>query len=266
MLFQTIIMQVSKKTYWLVVYAFVTCLLSTHTCAETIRLAVATNFADAMNQIAWCFEQETGHQTRISYGSSGKLYSQITHGAPYDVFLSADADKPTRLINNRFASREHSLTYAIGKLVLWSPKRVVNKANASRLLTNAQLTHIAIANAKLAPYGVAAIETLKTMGVYTTVKPKLVQGENIGQAYQYTASGNAAIGMIAYSQILKPGHQKIDTDFWVIPESMHAPIRQNAVLLNHAKNNAAAKIFMRYLGSEKAKTIIRSFGYTLPNP
>lgn len=228
--------------------------------AATVRLAVATNFTDAMKQIALAFEQDTEHTTKVSYASSGKLTAQIQHGAPYDVFLSADTEKPEQLALKQLAIPNSRFTYAQGQLVLWAPGAT---SNIQSMLKSAKFKHLAIANPKLAPYGIAAVETLKTMDVFTTIKPKLVQGENIGQTFQYIHSGNAQLGFIAYAQLIKTGHTK-DNDYWIVEDKWHSPIQQTAVLLTRGKNNAAAIAFMRYLKSTKAKSIIQSFGYSTP--
>lgn len=257
--------KMKKSNQRLITIAMVAVALTTPIAkAATVKLAVATNFTDAMKQIATAFEQDTGHQSKVSYASSGKLFAQIQHGAPYDVFLSADTDKPVQLAQKQLAIGSSRFTYAQGQLVLWAPGLSLVTSNIQSTLSEAKFAHFAIANAKLAPYGVAAMETLKTMGVYQTLKPKLVQGENIGQTYQYIHSRNAQMGFVAYAQLIKTGHHKGD-DYWIVDNQWHAPIEQTAILLTQAKNSDAAKAFMRYLQSPKAKAIIKAFGYNTPD-
>lgn len=254
-----------KINLWLTIHALFISIFAANACAETVKIAVATNFTDAMKQIALAFEHDTGHQTKVSHASSGKLFAQILHGAPFDVFLSADAAKPAQLVTDQLAVNDSRFTYALGKLALWAPGHTLNHADARALLSSSQFSHLAIANTKLAPYGIAALQTLNTMDLYTVLQAKLVQGENIGHAYQYIASGNAELGFIAYSQLIKR-RQAENTDHWIIPETMHSAIQQDAVLLTRGKNNAAAIAFMRYLKTKKAKAIITSFGYATPQP
>ncbi len=247
-----------KLTVWILLLAAV---FNTSTAnAATVRLAVATNFTDAMKQIAAAFEQDTGHKTKVSYGSSGKLYAQIQHGAPYDVFLSADTEKPDQLAHKQLAIISSRFIYAQGQLALWAPGAT---SNIQSMLKAGKFKHLAIANPKLAPYGIAAVETLKAMGIFTALKSKLVQGENLGQTYQYVHSANAQLGFIAYSQLIKTGHTH-GNDFWIVENKWHSPIQQAAILLTQGKNNDAATAFMRYLTRKKAKAIIQSFGYTTP--
>lgn len=255
--------KIRRLHHWLASGLLLILLNSTSAHAELVKLAVATNFTDAMQQIAQAFEQATGHKTSIAYGSSGKLYAQIQHGAPFHLFLSADTDKPHQLAANKLAIPSSQFTYATGKLVLWAPGAALVNTDIQSLLTKGDFSHLAIANDKLAPYGKAAIETLAAMGVDQALKQKLVKGENIGQTYQYIRSGNAQLGFVAYSQLMKD-KQTQQHDYWVVDAGLHAPIQQDAILLNKGEHNKAAAAFMAYLTSDKVKAIIQSFGYGTP--
>jgi molybdate transport system substrate-binding protein len=227
--------------------------------AEDVQVAVAANFSAPMQAIAAAFEKDTGHKAQLVFGSSGKFYAQIRNGAPFQVFLSADDEKPARLVQEGLAVAGTRFTYAIGQLALWSAKDGVVDDKGD-VLKKGGYAHLAIANPKLAPYGAAAIEVLKHLGLLETVQPRLVQGENIAQTYQFVASGNAELGFVALSQVMKDG--KVSSgSVWIVPASFHAPIRQDAVMLAAGKGNAAASALMAYLKSDKAKVIIRAYGY-----
>jgi molybdate transport system substrate-binding protein len=229
--------------------------------ADEVQVAVAANFTAPMQAIAAAFEKDTGHKAQLAFGSSGKFYAQIKNGAPFQVFLSADDEKPAKLEEEGMAVPRTHFTYAIGKLVLWSAKaRVVD--SKGEVLEKDGYAHLAVANPKLAPYGAAAIEVLKNLGLLEAVQPKLVQGENIAQTYQFVASGNAELGFVALSQVMKGG-KLTGGSGWVVPANLHSSIRQDAVMLTNGKGNAAANALLAYLKSEKAKTIIRSFGYDI---
>ncbi len=229
--------------------------------ADEILVAVAANFTAPMRQIATAFEMETGHKVQTAYGATGKFYAQIRNGAPFDVLLSADDETPARLIRENAAVADSLFTYAVGKLVLWSAKpAVVDGAGA--VLKNGGFMHLAIANPKLAPYGAAAVEVMKALGVYDAVQPKIVTGESIGQAHQFVSTGNALLGFVALSQVMKDG--KIEGSVWIVPARLHAPIRQDAVILQKGKGKPAAEALMQYLKSDKVRAIIQSFGYALP--
>jgi molybdate transport system substrate-binding protein len=227
--------------------------------AAEVQVAVAANFTAPMRAIAAAFEQDTGHKARLAFGSSGKFYAQIRNGAPFQVFLSADDEKPARLEQAGMAVAGTRFTYAIGQLALWSAKAgyVDNKGE---VLKQGGYAHLAIANPKLAPYGAAAIEVLKNLGLLETVQPRLVQGENIAQTYQFVASGNAELGFVALSQVTRDG-KLTQGSAWIVPAHLHAPIRQDAVILANGKGNAAASALMAYLKSDKAKAVIRAYGY-----
>lgn len=229
--------------------------------ADEVKVAVAANFTGPMQVIAALFERDTGHQASLSFGATGKFYTQITQGAPFEVLLSADDETPARLVKDGYALNGTAFTYAIGKLVLWSadPKRVDGQGE---VLKKGGFRHMSIANPKTAPYGTAALQTLAKLGLADTLKPTFVQGENIGQTYQFVASGAAELGFVAYSQVIKNG-QIGQGSGWLVPSSLYDPIRQDAVLLTKGKDKAAAAALLRYLKSEKVQQVIRSFGYEL---
>jgi molybdate transport system substrate-binding protein len=227
--------------------------------AEDVQVAVAANFSAPMQAIAAAFEKDTGHKAQLAFGASGKFYAQIKNGAPFQVFLSADAEKPARLEQEGMAVAGTRFTYAIGQLALWSAKEGVVDSRGE-VLKKGNYAHLAIANPKLAPYGAAAIEVLKHLGLLESVQPRLVQGENIAQTYQFVASGNAELGFVALSQVMKDG-KLAEGSAWIVPASLHAPIRQDAVMLANGRGNPAASALLAYLKSDKAKAVIRAYGY-----
>ena len=229
--------------------------------ADEISVAVAANFTAPMQQIAAAFEKDTGHKVVASYGSTGKFYAQIKNGAPFEVLLAADDETPTKLIQENAAVAGSQRAYAIGKLVLWSAKPAVVDAKGD-VLKQGGFDHIAIANPKLAPYGAAAVQTMKSLGVYDTLQPKIVTAESIAQSWQFVSSGNALLGFVALSQVLKDG--KIEGSAWVVPSSLYPPIRQDVVILDKGKGKPAAQALVNYLKSAKAQAIITRFGYSLP--
>ncbi|MCB1924450.1 MAG: molybdate ABC transporter substrate-binding protein [Gammaproteobacteria bacterium] len=222
--------------------------------AERVAVAVAANFTAPMQQIAARFEADTGHTTVVSYGSTGKLYAQIVNGAPFDVFLSADQDRPRRLHDEAHA--ESPFTYAIGRLVLWSPDATLVDADGD-VLRHGSFKRLAIANPKTAPYGYGAIEILDALGVTAALRPRLVRGDNIAQTYQFVVTGNAELGFVAASQL----HDQSQGSRWVPPQKLYAPIRQDSVLLARGRDNPAANALIDYLRGETARRIIRDFGY-----
>lgn len=227
--------------------------------AEEVQVAVAANFTAPMQVIAAAFENDTGHKARLAFGSSGKFYAQIKNGAPFQVLLSADAETPARLEREGMAVAATRFTYAIGKLALWSAREGMVDSKGE-VLKKGGYVHLAIANPKVAPYGAAAIEVLKHLSLLEAVQPRLVQGENIAQTYQFVASGNAELGFVSLSQITKDG-KLIHGSAWFVPGNLHAPIRQDAVILTNGKGNTAASALMTYLKSDKAKAVIRAYGY-----
>jgi molybdate transport system substrate-binding protein len=230
--------------------------------AGEIQVAVAANFTAPMEKIAAAFSQETGHKAVVSSGATGKLYAQVKNGAPFEVFLSADQETVKKLLDEGQGVAGTQFTYAIGKLVLWSPgdKFVDPKGE---VLGKGDFKHLAIANPKLAPYGVAAQEVLQKMNIWEKLEPRLVMGENIAQTYQFVETGNAELGFVAYSQAKKDG-KKPSGSIWVVPQTMYSPLNQDAVLLQKGKDSVVAKKFLEFLKSKKAKTIIVDFGYELP--
>ena len=229
--------------------------------AAEVQVAVAANFAEPMKAIAAKFEQATGDKVAVSLGSTGKFYAQIKNGAPYDVMLSADAETPAKLVREGYAVPGSQFTYSIGKLVLWSPKPgYVDDGGA--VLKKGDFRHLAVANPKLAPYGEAAMQTLDKLGVLNQIKPKVVQGENIAQTYQFIASGNADLGFVALSQVYEGGKIKSGSA-WIVPAALYSPIRQDAVLLDKGRGNPAAAALLDFLKGPQARAVIRDYGYAL---
>jgi molybdate transport system substrate-binding protein len=229
--------------------------------AEEVNVAVAANFTAPMNVIAAEFAKDTGHEAKLAFGSSGKFYAQIKNGAPFQVFLSADDAKPAKLEQEGMTVVGSRFTYAVGTLVLWSAKPGFVDDKAA-VLKRGDYNKLAIANPKLAPYGAAAVEVLEGMGLMAAAEPKLVQGENIAQTFQFALTGNAELGFVALSQVMKDG--KITSgSAWIVPGNLHQPIRQDAVILSSGEGNAAAVALMKYLQGDKAKAIIRSYGYDI---
>ena len=235
------------------------CLVWQEAVAAEVQVAVAANFAEPMQKIADAFERDTGHKALLAFGSTGNFYAQIKNGAPFEVLLSADAETPARLKKEGLGVPGTRFTYAIGTLVLWSPKSGVVDAHG-QVLKKGAFAHIALANPRLAPYGAAALEVLSKLGIYTALEPKLVLGEDVAQAYQFVASGNADLGFVALSQVLRDG--KISKgSAWIVPAALYTPIRQDAVILAGGENNAAALALMNYMKQKKAQVIIKAYGY-----
>ena len=228
--------------------------------ADEVSVAVAANFTAPMQQIAAAFEKDTGHKIVASYGATGKFYAQIKNGAPFELLLAADSETPAKLISENAAVAGSQFTYAIGKLVLWSAKAAVVDAQGE-VLKKGGFDHLALANPKLAPYGAAGVEVMKALGVYDTLQARIVSAENITQAYQFISSGNALLGFVALSQVLKDG--KIEGSSWIVPAKLYKPMRQDALILEKGKDKPAAQALMKYLKSDKARAVIRSFGYDL---
>lgn len=229
--------------------------LSVFSHAGKVQVAVASNFYKPMQQLAAEFEASTGHQVQLSAGSTGSLFAQISHGAPFDVFLSADQRRPIALVEQGLALAHSQFTYAQGRLALWTAASALSELNAQSL-TDYQ-GRLAIANPKTAPYGVAAIQVLEKLGLQQL---KLVQAKNISQTFQYVSSGVVLFGFIAYSQL---DADKAVGSFWLVPDSMHSPLKQDALLLKRGINNPAAQALLSYLQSEQARVMIRSFGYKI---
>lgn len=226
------------------------------------KIAVAANFAAPAEALAKMFSASSGHTYALSSSSTGKLYAQISHGAPFDLLLSADQKTPQRLIDEGLASATSRFTYAQGTLVLWSDNAAL-LGDGEAVLRAGNFRHLAIAAPDLAPYGKAAEQTLTALGLSDAVKAKLVTGENIAQAHQFAASGNAELGFIAWSQVMKGG-QLTGGSVWVVPTDLYQPIKQDAVLLKVGADNEAAKAFLTFLKSEAAQAVMDSYGYRRP--
>jgi molybdate transport system substrate-binding protein len=231
--------------------------------AAELQIAVAANFAAPIKTITQDFQRDTGHQVSLAIGATGQFYAQIRNGAPFGILLAADDETPLRLEREGFGVTGSRATYAIGRLVLWSPVPDMVDANGS-ILKSDRIGKIAIANPKLAPYGAAAVEVLERMGVHERLKPRIVEGANIAQAYQFVASGNASLGFVALAQVAQQGRIR-EGSAWIVPSQLHSPILQDAILLAAGRNNPAAHAFLSYLKSEKVRSLIRSFGYELPD-
>ena len=229
------------------------------TLAAEVPVAVAANFSAPMKIIARDFERETGHKATLAFGATGQFYAQIRNGAPFAILLAADDATPIKLEKEGLGVIGSRFTYATGKLVLWSKKPGLVDAQAD-VLRNSPFDKIAIANPKLSPYGAAAMETLDKMGLRERIALKTVEGSNIAQTFQFVASENAALGFVALSQVVENGTIK-EGSAWIVPASMHAPIKQDAVLLSAGRDSPAAASLLKYLQGDKAKAVIRSFGY-----
>ncbi len=229
--------------------------------ADDVQVAVAANFTAPMKQIAAEFETDTGHKALLAFGATGKFYAQISNGAPFEVLLAADSETPAKLEKELLAAPGTRFTYAIGKLALWSAKADYVDSQGN-VLKKGDFKHLALANPKTAPYGAAAIEAMKQLGVLDSIQPRFVQGENIAQTHQFVATGNAELGFVALSQVFKNG--KVSSgSAWIVPAKLYAPIRQDAVLLAKGRNNPAATALLNSLKTDKARNIIKSYGYEL---
>lgn len=232
--------------------------------AESITVAVASNFTAAMHDLAARFEAETGQSLRVSSASTGKLYAQITNGAPFDVLLAADVERPRLLEASGHGVAGSRFTYAIGRLVLWSRNPAPTGSDCRRRLENLGQQRLAIANPDTAPYGAAARETLMGLELWERVQPQLVVGENIAQALQFVASGNASLGFIAATQALD-GRLPEATCAWPVPPELHRAIEQQAILLRRAAENSVASDFVKFLRDSAGRAIIERHGYALPD-
>lgn len=237
-------------------------LMSTPASAAEVSAAVAANFAAPMERLAALFHKESGHTLKVSIGASSKLYAQIKGGAPFDVFLSADEEIPKRLLQEGLAVGGSRFVYATGRLVLWSaqPDLVDEKGV---VLNKGNFEHLAIANPLYSPYGVAAKETLGKLTMWNAMQRKLSKGEDVAQALQLVASEKADLAFVALAQVMRDGKVS-DGSWWLVPPELHNPIRQSAVLLTGAKDPAAAKTLLAFLKSEKARAVMRGFGYEFP--
>lgn len=225
--------------------------------AAQTNIAVAANFTDAAKEIAAAFKAKTGHEAVLSFGASGALYTQITQDAPFDILLSADAERPKKAVDDGLGVADSRFTYAIGKLVLWSKNPDLVKGEET--LKAAGFNKVAIANPTAAPYGAAAVETMKALKLDEALQPKIVQGNSIAQTYQFIDTGNAELGFIALSQLAG----KSEGSRWLVPQALYSPIKQDAVLLKKGAANAAAIGFMSFLKSAEARAIIEKYGYAI---
>lgn len=228
--------------------------------AEQMLVAVAANFIPPFREIAVEFEKSTGHQLQVSGGSSGNFYTQIKNGAPFDVFFSADNERPKKLEDEGLGVKDSRFTYAIGRLVLWSSNADLVKGEET--LRSKNFKRLAIANPKTAPYGVAAMQTMQKLGLWESLQPHIVMGESIGQTIGFIESGNAHLGFVALSQIMDP-KIKGKGSRWDVPTHLHEPIQQDVILLTKGKDNPAAKSLLDFMGGPQAKAIIERYGYEL---
>jgi molybdate transport system substrate-binding protein len=229
--------------------------------ADEVQVAVAANFTAPIQAIAKAFEADTGHKLVAAYGSTGQFYTQIKNGAPFEVFLAADDSTPAKLEREQETVPGSRFTYATGTLALWSAKPGYVDAEGAVLKGNSY-QHLSIANPKAAPYGLAATQVLAKMNLTQATQPKLVEGQNITQAFQFVSTGNAELGFVALSQIFKDG--KVEQgSAWIVPAALHDPIKQDAVILNKGRDSDAAKALMQYLKGPAAAAIIKSYGYQI---
>ena len=243
------------------IFLLIVFFISSAASADDVHVAVAANFTAPMQKILLQFEKDTGHKAIVTFGATGKFYAQIKNGAPFEVFLAADDKTPARLEKEAFTVAGSRFTYAIGKLVLWSAKSAFVD-DQGEVLKKGDFQYLSVANPKLAPYGAAAVETLKALGLLDALQPKFVQAENISQAFQFVSSGNAPLGFVAMSQVYENGKLKSGSA-WIIPSKLYSPIRQDGVILDKGRGKPAAEALVKYLQSEKIKTLIKSYGYTL---
>jgi len=225
--------------------------------ADQVKVAVAANFTAPAKEIAAAFRRKTGNELVLSFGSSGQFYTQITQEAPFQVFLSADQARPEKLAGEGLAAPESRFTYAVGKLVLWSKQPGYVHGEAT--LRGAGFAKLSICNPAAAPYGEAAVEALKSLKLYAALKPKFVEGADIMQTFQFVATGNAEVGFVALSQL----GGDVGGSRWLVPQTLYAPIRQDAILLKKGAGSDAAAAFMQFLKGPQARSIIEKYGYAL---
>lgn len=227
--------------------------------AGEIRVAVSSNFAGAITALADQFEEKSGNKIILIFGSTGKHYAQIKNGAPFEVFFAADADRPEKLEKEGLAVPGTRFTYALGKLVLWSPDTARVDPNG-KILEAGNFHHLSLGNPKLAPYGEAARKVLENRGIWEKLGERIVTGQNIAQAFQFVESGNAELGFVAFAQIKRPG-RAVEGSWWDVPQELYPPIEQQAVLL---KESGVAREFLSFVQSDSARAVIRDFGYAIP--
>ena len=233
--------------------------------AAQALIVVATNFSEVATDLEAMFEADTAHRITITTGSTGKLYAQIKNGAPFHVFMAADRKRPALLEDEGYTVPGTRFTYAIGQIVLWSADAGRVSGNGVEALKAGDFEHLAIANPELAPYGLAAKQTLQHFGLWDAMSSKLVMGQNIGQTHSMVATGNAQMGFVAKSYVVSPSNKQPGSS-WEVPGKAYAPIRQDAVLLKQGADNAAAKAFLRYIRSDRAAKVIERFGYAVDPP
>jgi molybdate transport system substrate-binding protein len=246
-----------KLKWLLAAFAGIAASLSTSAQAGQTHVAVAANFTEPAKEIAALFKEKTGHEAILIFGASGAFLTQISHEAPFEVFLSADADRPKAAIDQGFAVPGTLFTYAIGKLALWS--KIVDVTKGEEALKAGDFRKISIANPNAAPYGTAAIETMKALGVYDALQSKIVQGSSIAQAFQFVDTKNAEVGFVALSQLFSA----TEGTRWLVPQELYSPILQDAVLLKRGEKDDASIAFLAFLKGPEARAIIEKFGYGL---
>lgn len=249
------------KCRWFVLPALGFYLSAAAARAGEVQVAVASNFSKPMTEIAELFAAETAHEAKLSFGASGKFTAQISHGAPFEVFLSADTDKPALLIEQGLTQENSAFTYAQGQLALWSA-RAGYVDGQGKVLEDGDFRYIAIASPKLAPYGEAARQVIEKLGLTEVLQARIVMGENISQTYQFVQSGNAELGFVAVSQIMQQGKLQ-DGSVWLVPEDLYQPIKQDAVLLTTGKDNPAAIALLEFLRGKSAQGVLLAYGYKI---
>jgi molybdate transport system substrate-binding protein len=246
------------KWVWLLSFILWACATGV-TQAGQVSVAVAANVGQAAQDIAVAFERSTGHRAVLAVGSTGKFYAQIRQGAPFDVLLSADDETPARLEKEGFGVPGSRFTYAVGRLVLWSPKAGVvhGQGEVLRQSTDGRL---ALADPRLAPYGAAAAQVLERLNLTDRWSKRWVMGESVGQTYQFVASGNVALGFVALSQVWAEGRLR-EGSAWIVPKALHDELRQDAVVLQRGRDQPPVQAFMTFLRSDSARAILRARGY-----
>ena len=246
-----------KLRFFIVLTLYFISIVQTY--AEEITVAVASNFSAAMKDVVAEFEKESNHKVKLVFGSSGKFYAQIKNGAPFHIFFSADQVKPLALEEDGLIVANSRFTYVIGALALWSENADVVD-DAGQVLQQNSFNKLAVANFKLAPYGIAALEVLESLNLLEILRGKLVQGENIAQTYQFVDTGNAELGFVALSQIMHK--ESINKgSFWLVPSALYSPIRQDVVLLNRGESSPAARELLDFVRSDKVIELLESYGY-----
>ena len=234
--------------------------------ADQVHVAVAANFADCLDQLGTAFEESTGHELVVSRGSTGKHFAQIKAGAPFDVFFAADSERPALLEADGLTVPGSRFTYAVGRLVVWMPRGEPDSdQSVVEVLKSPDYRHLAIANPRLAPYGLAAKQTLTSLGIWDELEPRLVMGQTVGQTWQFVATGNAQMGFVARSQLSQLlAAENPAGKWWVIDADLHDPIEQQAVLMRSASKNDAARLLLEFVRGPQARLIIETYGYTVP--